>query len=126
MREQWHAVIGRAGAITRIRLGVAASLAAAILCCTSSAAFADVWETGTKACGTNQVGKTRGYTWGDTWNWAPVSPARSDAIHYDTGSVWKVGYNQASKTKGGWWAVSVDGVLSDSGTYATCVTTGQP
>lgn len=110
----------------KTRLMSTSAVALALVLGTSSTAFADVYENGMKSCSANQIGKTRGYSLGNTWNYAPVSPSYSDVLHYNTGGVWAVRTNTASKTKGGLWMVNVDGVIDDAGTYASCVTTGTP
>lgn len=114
--------------VTRIRRGLlAVGLSAMLLFGTATTAYAYVWVGGNKGCSANQLGKTRGYSWGLTYNYAPVSPVYSDVYVYDTGSTWKVGYNTASKTRGGYWEVDVySGSISSSGSYATCLNSGTP
>lgn len=87
-------------------------------------AHALVSKSGTQSCGPNQLGRSYGLTIaGMTYHYPPGDSRRHD---FKVGNKATTTYATANKTRGGAWKVSTEGAIHNSGTYATCIASGQP
>lgn len=106
---------------TFARAGTAV-LTTVIICGAATTAAHGAWvnKSGTKSCGTSQLGRTTAYSWGDTIH----SPPGGSGVRTFSNSTWMTTRKSATTTRGGAWMVSANLGLNNPKTFASCVTGG--
>lgn len=83
-------------------------------------AHADVTESGTRGCSSNETGRSHSDTTGFTEHYPPGSGYKA----FSNGSTRLDRRAYADGTGGGFWFVTTNRAMWNAGTYAVCVTTG--